>query len=178
MSIGRALRCVAAGAGLLCAPLLGAQDTAVLKALDYEAGVPATWEARAPVSSMRLAEYAVRGGAAEVAVFFFGVGQGGDFDANVERWRSQFSASGDGAVFEQISDEPGATFPIAVAEFRGTYSRGVGTGAAGGDARPGHTLVAAVLDTPKGTLFFQLYGPSSDVAAARTGFIGVMRSLK
>lgn len=170
-------RAAVVAALLLVAVNSGAQE-APLKVLDYQAPVPATWGGRTPISSMRLAEYAVEGGLAEIAVFFFGAGQGGDVNANIERWRSQFSAPEGGTVFEQVSEESGAAFPITVAEFRGTYARGIGTGAAAADARANHTLVAAVVETPKGSLFFQLYGPSSDVAAARNGFIGVLRALK
>jgi hypothetical protein len=152
-----------------------------LRLLDYSTGVPAEWQARAPSSSMRLAEFTVpgRGGGAvaEVVVYFFGMGQGGSADANIGRWRSQFS-NPDGTVYERISRDSTAALPTTLAEWRGTYARGVGTGATAGDARPNHTLVAAIVETPRGTLFFQLFGPSASVVGSRDSFLAFVRALK
>jgi hypothetical protein len=50
------------------------------------------WEQQTPASSMRLAQYALpgSGGPAELTVFCFGPGQGGETQANIDRWVGQF----------------------------------------------------------------------------------------
>jgi hypothetical protein len=160
----------------LVAPVALAQP-GTLTALDYRAKTPAGWAARTSTSSMRLAEYVVggEGSKTEVVVYFFGQGQGGSADANIARWRGQFSSTPAGEAYEKIEEDRGGAFPITVAEWRGTYARGIGPG---GEQRPGQTLVAAIVATPRGTLFFQLFGPSKDVAAARAEYLNTVRALK
>jgi hypothetical protein len=159
---------------------LGAQAPP-LEVLGYRASVPTTWESRTPSSSMRVAEYvlpATGAERAEVVVYFFGVGQGGSPEANIERWRSQFSAPAGGSVFEEVTTLANAPFPTTVAEWRGSYARGVGTGPDAGAARPNHTLVSVIVQAPRGTIFFQLFGPSPRVAPARGELLHVIRGLK
>jgi hypothetical protein len=127
---------------------------------------------------MRLAEFTTPGGSgqAEVMVYHFGPGQGGSAAANVDRWESQFTGEGGERVPAQVSTLEGTAFPTTLVELAGTYTRGVGMGAAGG-ARSGQALVAAVVETPGGNLFPQLFGPREDVAAEREAFVGFLRSI-
>jgi hypothetical protein len=75
-----------------------------------------------------------------------------------------------------VTRDTTGSFPITFAEYRGTYARGVGAGNAA-NAHPNQTLVAGIVETPRGTLFIQLFGPSADVASARKDFIGFVRGL-
>ncbi len=145
--------------------------------LDYHTTVPAGWTSRAPSSSMRLAEYAT-GGTAEVVVYFFGKGQGGPPDANLSRWKSQFSNPSGGAVYESVTRDTSGLFPLTIAEYRGSYARGIGTGADADAARPNHTLIAVVAETARGTLFFQCFGPAAAVAAQKAAYMTFVRGLK
>src|SRR5262249_13855607 len=117
-------------AGLLAAAStsqLAAQST-TLSLLDYHTTVPMTWTPRAPSSTMRLAEYVVptnAQGSAEVVVYFFGKGQGGNVDANLARWKAQFSTTDGSAVPETIARDSTGAFPITFAEYRGNYRRGI-----------------------------------------------------
>ena len=61
-----------------------------------KAKVPAEWTEQTPSSSMRKAQYALPkvsgdGEDGELAVFYFGQGQGGSVEANIERWIGQIS---------------------------------------------------------------------------------------
>ena len=147
--------------------------------LDMESQVPATWVVQEPSSGMRLAQFAVPGvdggEAAELVVYYFGPGQGGTLDANVERWASQFSGP-DGAVEPEITELDGA-FPATLVELSGSYARGVGMGPTG-DAQADRTLLAALVETPEGTLFPQLHGPADLVAAQRDGFVTFVEGLR
>ncbi len=172
-------RSLFAAAVMVCvSSISGAQTSATL--LGYTTAVPVGWAASKPTSSMRLAQYTVRGAdattASDVVVYFFGEGQGGGIAENLERWKGQFSMPDGTAPYEHVTKEPNTAFPITIAEYRGTYARGVG---AGNDAaaKPGQTLIAAVAETPRGTLFFQLYGPSAAVAAQRRALVGFVRGL-
>lgn len=148
--------------------------------LEYQTEIPATWTARAPSSSMRLAEYAtptVGVGLAEVVVYYFGKGQGGSVDANLERWKSQFS-NPTGEPVQEKRTQLVAPFPITIAEYRGTYARGIGAGSAPEAARLNNLLIAVVVETPRGTLFFQCFGPIAAVELQREAYVRFVTGLR
>ena len=129
---------------------------------------------------MRLAEYVVPSnahGTAEVVVYFFGPGQGGGIDANLARWKAQFSTPDGSPVPETILRETSGSFPITFAEYRGNYRRGVGSGSAD-SVRTGQTLIAGIAETPRGTLFIQLFGSSARVAEEKPAFLQFVRGLR
>jgi hypothetical protein len=57
--------------------------------------LPANWKRSTPSSSMRIDQATIPGpaGNGDLAVFFFGSGQGGGVEANLERWAAQMDAS-------------------------------------------------------------------------------------
>jgi hypothetical protein len=153
---------------------------ATVSLLDYHTTVPAKWITRAPASTMRLAEYVIppdAQGSAEVVVYFFGKGQGGDVDANLARWKAQFSTSDGSAVPAAIVRDSTGAFPMTFAEYRGNYRRGIGTGSAD-SVRTGQTLIAGIAETPRGTLFIQLFGNSARVAEEKPAFLQFVRGLR
>ena len=161
------------------ASAVGAQAT-TLSLLDYHTTVPPKWTPRAPSSTMRLAEYVVptdAQGSAEVVVYFFGPAQGGNVDANLARWKAQFSTSDGSAVPETIVRDSTGVFPITFAEYRGNYRRGIGTGSAD-SVRTGQTLIAGIAETPRGTLFIQLFGTSARVTEEKAEFMQFVRGLR
>jgi len=162
------------------ASALGAQGTVTL--LGYHTTVPAGWNSRPPASTSRLAEYVIGGAdsttGAEVIVYFFGKGVGGTVAANVARWESQFSTPDGSPVPKFLTIDSTAAGNISFAELRGTYARGIGAGSSADQARTGQTLIAAIVETPRGTLTIQLFGPSARVAAERAAFMAFVRGLK
>ena len=178
----RAAAPLAFGFALLVAPAVASAQSPTVTLLEYRATVPAGWTARSAASAMRLAEFIVpsRGGkdTAEVVVYYFGPGQGGGIDANLARWKSQFSDPTGKPVYEKVTRDSSGASPLTIAEYRGTYARGIGAGSAPGAARPNTTLIAAVVGTPRGTLFYQLFGPAAAVEAARSAYLGFVRGLK
>jgi hypothetical protein len=153
----------------------------VIALLGYHTKAPASWSPRPPASSSRLAQFVIHGSDAssdaEVVVFFFGASQGGNVDANLGRWRGQFSTPDGSPVPETITRDSSGAFPVTTAEFRGTYRRGVGAGSAD-SVRTGQTLVASIVETPRGTLFVQLFGPTATVAAHRAELTKFVKELK
>lgn len=175
------LRAVVATLALASSAHVARAQTATVTLLGYQTAVPAGWVSRPPASTMRLAEYTIAGenGApgAEVVVYFFGKGQGGTVGPNLTRWRAQFSTPDGSPVPEKITRDSSGTFPITVAEYTGTYARGIGAGDAS-QAKPGQTLVAAIVETPQGTLFVQLFGPAAAVAKQREAAVRFVKGLK
>ncbi|MCC6244067.1 MAG: hypothetical protein IT353_14595 [Gemmatimonadaceae bacterium] len=166
---------VLAALGVAAAPLQAQSTTATF--LEYTTTVPAAWQSKSPSSSMRLAEY-VAPGSAEVVVYYFGKGQGGSPEANLERWQSQFSNPTGGPVDARVTRDTTGAYPMTIAEYRGTYARGIGTGSDESAARPNHTLIAIVAETPRGTLFFQCFGPNAAVEAQRAAYLKFVKALK
>lgn len=150
--------------------------------LGYETSVPSGWSARTPTSSMRLAEYTTpsRGDSdgAEVIVYFFGVGQGGSVDANLARWKNQFSNPDGAPVMARVVRDSTGAFRLTIASYHGTYARGIGAGSTPEKARPNHGLIAVVAETPKGTLFFQMFGPIASVEAQRDTYLAFIKGMK
>ena len=178
MKSARVLRAVALLGVTVCTTRASHAQDAPLRVLGYTTTVPATWITHAAASTMRLAEYSVGPSVpgAQVVVYFFGQGQGGAVAPNMARWKSQFSNPDGSAVEEIVVRDTTGAFPITFAEYRGTYARGVGAGNAA-NAQPNQTLIAGIAETPRGTLFIQLFGASAHVASARKDFVGFVRGL-
>jgi len=148
---------------------------------DYRAPVPTAWQSQPPSSSMRVAQYRVPAapgsGDGEAVVFYFGKGQGGTVEANIERWTSQFSNPDGRPVIPRVQKLTANGLSVTIVELNGSYARGVGTGPQG-EAKPNQTLLVAVVETPEGNVTIQLYGSKETVAAQRKGFDAMVRGFK
>ena len=111
----RATRAVALAAVALVVTPASAYAQA-LTLLGYQATAPAGWTTVKTTSSMRLAQFIVgpEGTAdrAEVVVYFFGTGQGGNVEANLARWREQFTNPSAAPVVEKITHDSAGAFPV------------------------------------------------------------------
>lgn len=175
-------KCLAAcGVVLACVIPLGSAAQGTVSVLDYRATVPVGWTAAPASSSMRLAQYTIPGPggsvAAEVVVYFFGKGQGGNVESNLQRWKGQFSMPDGSPPYEKVTRDSTGAFALTVAEYRGTYARGIGAGDEGA-AKPGQSLISVIAETPRGTLFFQLFGATAAVSPQRDALIKFVKSLK
>ena len=155
--------------------------TVTLRLLNLTAHVPAAWESQSPSTSMRIAQYRVPGtagsGDAELVVFYFGQGQGGSVEANITRWQSQFSSPSGNPVTPSVRHFKVAGMPATTAELTGSYARTLAMAPPGAPV-PDQTLLAAILETPKGNLFLQLHGLKAIVAANRDAFLNMVRDIK
>jgi hypothetical protein len=139
--------------------------------------VPARWKAGAG-SAMRVATYAVPAAkgeeAGECAVFFFGPGQGGDVESNVQRWGRQFEGT-------PKPDETTATVAgmrVTRAAVAGTYLAPGGPMMQSQGKKAGYRLLGAIVEGPQGNVFFKLTGPAASVAAAEADFDALVASLR
>jgi hypothetical protein len=144
-----------------------------------------TWEApapfvrRAPKSTMRAAEYGVKGApTAEMGVFYFGQGQGGDVEANMTRWIGQFTQSDGKETKAKRSEETHNGVQVSRVEATGMFSGGMGMpGAPQPTALPDAMLLGAIAKGPEGSVFFKFTGPRDAVEGARPGFEEMLKSL-
>jgi hypothetical protein len=131
---------------------------------------PADWQWIPVASPMRKAQLKVPGTdaaqSAEIAFFFFGGGQGGDVQANVQRWLRQFDSKPD--ADKTASQQVGNT-KITLVSTEGTYHSGM----PGGPTTPvaDQALVGAILESPDGNVFVKMTGPEALVKATRQKFI-------
>jgi len=129
---------------------------------------------------MRAATYkfpvanAAEGAAAEVAVFYFGAGQGGDIDTNVARWASQFGKSLDDV--KRTNREVNGIQQHLVEIDQGDYKNDMMAG--GGKTMKGWAMQGAIVEAPSGSYFFKMTGPKADVDAQKGAFQGLLDSIK
>jgi len=182
----------APGAGGLPAghpPIGGAHDHAHDQApagppplLRFEA--PAEWREEPVASSMRAAQFRLPGAAgdAELVVFVFGTGQGGDVASNVERWRSQFTtAEGqpipDGAFIS--TQERVNALDVTIVDVAGRYQP---TGMAFGGPPPAplddQRMLGALVQLPGGLWVFRAVGPAGTMNAYADDFRAFVRTFR
>ncbi len=138
--------------------------------------VPGRWADQGG-SAMRLATYVFNGPhdtQAQCAVYYFGPGQGGSVQANLERWQGEFKDAKQDAP--RIIDAPGAR--VTLLSLRGTYMAHVGmVGPGSSTEMPGWALLGAIAEGPNGSVFFKLTGPQAAVRAAATDFETMLKSI-
>jgi hypothetical protein len=140
---------------------------------------PSGWTAEAPSSSMRVVTYRIPAAPGdpepgELGVFFFGKGEGGSVDANVDRWLAQLTPeSGSAKPSRKVETVKGTRVTRVSAE--GTYSSGMPGGPR--TPKPSFALLGAIAEGPGGNVFFKLTGPRKTVQKAAPQFEGLIHSL-
>lgn len=142
--------------------------------------VPARWTNRG-ATQMRLATYDVpvvpatagrEGG--ECAVFYFGPGQGGDTEANFDRWIGQFENHGKIARATETHDG----MSVKRVEVEGTYLAPSGPMMESTGSKRGWMLKGAIVEGPNGNIFFKFTGPKAVLEASAKEFDGLLASLR
>jgi hypothetical protein len=170
-----------AAATLLACLALAAHGQAPksVRVVDWMLAVPAGWTTQVPSSPMRVAQFTAgsRAGNADAAVFHFGLAGGGTVQENTDRWASQFLAEDGKPAIPLVSKATASGMPVTWVALDGRYARGAGMGPQG-QAAPGQSLRVAVLETPAGNLFFQLWGDRAAVAGQEAAFRRMVQTLK
>ncbi|MDH5675350.1 MAG: hypothetical protein OEZ06_24730 [Myxococcales bacterium] len=132
---------------------------------------------------MRAAEYGVsaEGGAGELTVFYFGPGQGGGVQANMDRWIGQFSQpdGSDSKRAAQVDERTVAGMKVTTLDLKGTFSGGMAPMMQKAAPAPqtDHRLLGAIAEGPRGPVFFKLVGPAATLEAVRAQFEQLVGSL-
>ncbi len=160
---------------LAAAVTLLADDAATFAVSAFTFTRPAEWKQAQPKSPMRKAQLEVPakdgGKSAEVVFFFFGEGQGGDVQANVQRWLGQFT-SAEGAQKVEPQDFGGVKVTLVSTE--GTMKASPISGVT--EEQAGFALLGAILEHADGPVFAKMTGPVALVKASRESFIEMVKS--
>lgn len=137
--------------------------------------LPNGWTSVPPASSMRAAQAVIEGpgGPAELTVFHFGAGQGGDVEANIQRWLGQIVPQA-GTKPQREVFESGGGLRITWVDAEGTLQPGqMGMGPK--EAQPGARLLGAVVEGDGGPWFFKATGSDLTLAPQRLAFRGMLQ---
>jgi len=139
--------------------------------------VPKGWSAL-PERPMRVATYAVAAAegdaeGAECAVSFFGAGQGGNVDANIDRWVGQFENPG---LPSKSSREVNGV-RVTTVQIDGSYLSPGGPMMQSTGKKDKYRLLGAIIEAPEGLVFFKMTGPTKTVEAATGAFDAMIGSI-
>ena len=159
-------------------PLPGADQPAEAPDPGLAWTAPARWTVQAE-RPMRLATYSVPaarsgGEAGECAVFYFGPGQGGGVEDNIERWVGQFENPGTPLRTTQTV----RGIPVTRVKVHGAYLAPGGPNMESQGTKADYALLGAIVSGPRGAVFFKLTGPARTVAAAAADFDRMLASLR
>lgn len=148
--------------------------------------VPLEWIVESPSSSIRIAQYRLpRQGQdlddALMAVFYFGAGQGGSVEANLERWSNQFLQSDGESSREKAKVERKIVsgMGLTLVDLKGTFRPSVmSSRTLPKTAKPGYRMLGGILDSPRGFYFFKLIGPEQTVEHWKESFNWFLGSVK
>lgn len=184
-------------------PILCASEAKFYTSGNVNFSVAADWEEAPVSSSMRQFQFRIPKAQedpedGELAVFYFGPGQGGSVEANLERWQSQFrpneplssgrQSSGPAPVAQgkpagssvevgsEISVKNINGLKVTVTSLEGSYEGAMGM--QGGSVKEGYALLGAIVEGPEGLVFFKMTGPRKTVQGARGQFDALLQSFK
>ena len=147
---------------------------------------PTGWTSKTPSSSMRVAEFTlprVSGDSedASVTVYFFGASQGGNVQANIDRWIGQM-AQPDGQPSSKVAKTTASTttsgLKLSIVDVSGTYVAEVAPGSSERFHKPGFRQIAVYVDTPGGPYFVKCVGPTATVTKWHDSLQAFLRSLR
>jgi hypothetical protein len=138
---------------------------------DLRLKAPGGWVSERPSSSMRASQYqlpAAEGDTegASLVVYYFGPGEGGSVDANLERWVGQMQTPDGRPSREKAKTETTTVngMKVTLLDVSGAYAGGDMGGGGAAQSKPNFRMRAGVIETPKGAYFIKLVGPEKTVS--------------
>src|SRR5262245_52682099 len=107
--------------------------------------------------------------AGECGVYFFGAGQGGSIQANIDRWKGQFTGPDGNPAAAVVGKKTVHGLTVTTIDAAGKYT-GAGGPFGGGAALPGYRLLGAIVEGPAGNIFVKFTGPAKTIAANQAKF--------
>ena len=141
--------------------------------------MPAGWKAGAE-RPMRAATYSVPAVSgdhedAECVVYFFGQGQGGSVQANIDRWKGQFTKGGQPAT-PKIAKRTIHGLTVTTIDLAGEYAGMGGPMATAPSTKSGYRMLGAIIENADGNLFLKFAGPEKTIAANQAKFEQLLNS--
>lgn len=138
---------------------------------------PKGWKAQAE-RPMRAATYSVPAAPGdsedgECAAFYFGAGQGGGVQANIDRWIGQFQNPSKPEIRKQTFNG----VPVTIIDLTGTYLASASPMATTKTPKVGFRLLGAIAEGSEGAVFFKFTGPAKTVAAGQAAFDAMLKSV-
>jgi len=132
---------------------------------------------------MRAATYTVAPAAgdsdsAECAVYFFGAGQGGSVEANLDRWRSQMVGPGGKPADAKIEKRTVNGLAVTTIDSSGQYTGMGGPMAGAKSLKAGYRMLGAIVEGSGGNVFVKFTGPAKTIAANQAKFDQLMKSFQ
>jgi hypothetical protein len=143
---------------LSCTVLLAEE----FKVAGIEFNSPESWESAKPSSNMRAAQFSASspsGKKAEVVFYYFGSGNTGGIQANVDRWMKQF----ENPLAKEVETITVGKTKVTYASAHGTFLSGRPFGPK--TPNPGYGLLAAIIEGKEGAVFIKITGPKDAVEA-------------
>lgn len=134
--------------------------------------IPPHWKIDAS-RSMRVATYRIDT-ETDCAVFYFGEGQGGNVQANIDRWVGQFAETD--RTESEVEKMLVNGINITLLSLQGTFIIGTMTG--NPMPKPGYAMLAAVCESKTGPVFFKITGPETEVKNSQEDFVSLLKSVK
>jgi hypothetical protein len=151
--------------------------------LRYKA--PEGWTSERTTSQMRVAQYLLPkaegdGEDAQLVLYYFGQGQGGSVEANLERWIGQMEQSDGRPSKEKAKTETMTVngLKTTVLDVAGRYTAEMTPGGGSRHDKTNYRMRAAVIETPKGAYFIKLVGPEKTIARWDQSFNDYVKSFE
>jgi hypothetical protein len=152
--------------------------TAVFLLAESVAGLrwdtPEGWMSKG-TAPMRAATYEVAD--SECVVYFFGQGQGGSVEANLARWKGQFTVNGQPAPAKTARQQIHG-LNVTTMDASGTYTATGGMAMTPQAPLADYRMLAAIVEGPGGFIFVKFTGPAKTVSANSAKFDALVRSFR
>lgn len=130
-----------------------------------ELQIPSSWTATPPASAMRAGEWKISSKSKEIeagefVIFYFGVGQGGDAQSNINRWKSQVTNPQGAPAASEISTQKVGTLQLTQIRSSGTYTGMSALAGVPPVTKNNYGFIGVVVEGgPEGSLFLRATGP-------------------
>jgi hypothetical protein len=150
----------------------------------FTSTAPASWKEQPP-KPMRMKTFTIpRAGGdqhdAEVVIFFFGPGQGGDAQANITRWKGMFVPP-EGKKIDDTSKVETIKVngvEVTLLDVRGSYKWKPSMMSPEEEVRPNHRMLSAIFASPGGPYFIRFVGPEKTIEKNKKDFDKWLRGFK
>ena len=144
---------------------------------------PTGWKIDNVAKPMRVATYMISPVAgdtrsAECVVYFFGSGQGGSVEANLDRWKRQMLGPGGKTADGKIEKRTIHGLPLTTIDTSGDYTGMGGPMASSKSVQSNYRLLGAIVEGPGGNVFIKFTGPAKTIAASQAEFEQLLDSFE
>ena len=149
---------------------------------------PKNWKRQNPSNKLRKYQFSVPKvdgdkEDAELVVFFFGKGGGGEIEDNIKRWKTQFIAP-EGKTIDEVSKvekyKLGKAADVVCLDISGTfkYKNPPFSPTAKEERKENFRRFNVIMDTDEGAFFITFTGPAKTMAKNKDAFDGWIKAFK